>query len=137
MTLKIRFVGGVDARLKKEVVALGRWLRRWYSFRVDLEVRFVNDDVLYDVDGAKCFLRWWQNANRRPVFAEIAVGSFGRNLRNEGPNVAYPTVVAATGRALKYYNQAVRNKPWSEKLADRWGDRLMKAYIDGSKPPRP
>jgi hypothetical protein len=137
MSLNIRFVGKVDPRLRSEIVACGRWIRRWYSFPVGLEVRFIHRTVLIDTDGAECYLRWWQNASERPVNAEIAVGLFRKNLRREGPEVAYPTVVAALGRALKYYFQAIRDKAPRSDHAERWGDRLLDAYIAGSIPPQP
>ena len=71
----------------------------------------------------------------RPVTAEIAVGLFAKNLRVDGSRVAYPTVVAAIGRALKYYFQAIRDAPSREDYAERWGDRVLAAYVDGTRPP--
>lgn len=137
MTLKIRFVGGADSRLKREIVVFGRWVRKRYSFPVACEVRLINRAVLIDTDGAKCHLRWWQNDRKRPFTAEIAVGRFATNLEKEGSGVAYPTVVAAMGRALKYYYQTIRGEVAREDYADRWGDRLLDAYVDGGRPPQP
>jgi hypothetical protein len=97
----------------------------------------VHENVLIDTDGAKCHLRWWQNDTGRPVIVEIAVGLFARNLRQEGEEVAYPTVVAAIGRALKYYYQAIRDEPSRTSQAERWGDRLLDSYVDSLTPPPP
>lgn len=137
MPLRIRFIGGSDQRLKDEIAPFARWLRGHYSFPIDFELRLVNQRVLRDFDGAKCYLRWWQTSSEKLVVAEIAVGNFGRNLAKEGPTVAYPTVVAAIGRALKYYFQILRDEPRREDRATRFGDRLMDAYISDSKPPPP
>jgi len=136
MALRLRFIGGVDPHLKSEVVELGKWLRTEYPFPVALEIRLVNRLVLIDSDGTECALRWWQSSRgSEPVTGEIAVGSFSRNLRDDGASVAYPTVVAAVGRLLKYYYQIIRDAPQREDYADRWGDRLLDAYVDGSQPP--
>ena len=138
MRLRIRFIDGVDTRLKSEIVELGKWLRTHYAFPNALEIRLVNQMTLIDFDGAECALRWWQSARgREPVTGEIAVGSFPGNLRDDGPSVAFGTVVAAVGRVLKYYYQAIRNAPYREDYADRWGDRLLDAYVNDTPPPPP
>ncbi len=69
------------------------------------------------------------------MVAEIAVHSFAGNLRAKGPGMAYPTVIAAIGRVLKYYDHAITDRGTREKLVDRWGDKLMDAYVDGRLPP--
>ena len=138
MGLRLRFVDGVDPRLKPEIVYLGKWLRRCYSFHSTLEIRLVNARTLTDFDGTKCTLRYWQSSRgAEPVIAEIAAGSFPQNLRTCGPGVAYPTVAAAVGRSVKYYFQIVRGSPLREDYATLWGDKLLDAYIDGSVPPPP
>lgn len=114
---------------------LAHWLRRWYSFPSGLELRLVHKPKLVDTDGTRCILRWWQNDTGTPVVAEIAVHSFAGNLRAEGPGMAYPTVIAAIGRVLKYYDDAITDRGTREKLVDRWGDKLMDAYLDGKLPP--
>ncbi len=136
--LRLRFVDDVDSRLKPEMRELGCWLRAWYDFPNPLEIRFVGRPVLVDHDGTRCALRWWQSQRgRETVTAEIAVGSFARNLREGGPEVAYPTVVAAVGRVVKYYYQAIRNAPQRKDFADRWGDKMIDAYVNGTRPPAP
>lgn len=137
MTLKLRFLRGVDPLLKKEMVVFGKWLRGWYSFPLGLEIRLVHQAVLVDSDGVESHLRWWQTASGRPVLAEIAVGSFAKNLAEEGPEVAFPTVVAAIARVVKYYYQVVRDAPVRDDLAERWGDKVLEAYVKKSQPPPP
>jgi hypothetical protein len=137
-TLHLRFIGGVDDRLKAEVMYVGKWLRGWYAFPNRLEIRLVNQRRLVDFDGTKCALRWWQSSiGTEPVTAEIAVGTFAENLESHGEDVAFPTVIAAVGRALKYYHQQVRGSPNREDYAERWGDQLLNAYCDGLSPPPP
>ena len=111
MTLRLRYLCGVDPRLKSEMVVYARWLRRWYTFPVMLEVRLIGNDVLIDDDGATCHLRWWQDRAERPVSVEIAVGKFAKNLKHDGRSVAYATVAAAIARGVKYYFQAIRDAP--------------------------
>ncbi len=138
MKLTLRFVGKVDARLKREILELGKWLRGWYPFPNALEIRLVHQKLLIDFDGTKCALRWWQSSRgQESVTGEIAVGSFPRNIRDHGPDVAFPTVVAAVGRVLKYYYQAIRDAPQREDYADLWGDRMLDAYVKGGSPPPP
>src|SRR5450631_4499179 len=98
---RLRFIGRVDRRLRTEVLALTRWLRRWYSYPSGLELRLVHERRLVDTDGTSCVLRWWQNGTGTPVVAEIAVHSFAGDLHTKGPNMAYPTVIAGIGRVLK------------------------------------
>jgi hypothetical protein len=69
------------------------------------------------------------------VVAEIAVHSFARNLDAEGPKVAYPTVIAAMGRVLKYYDDAITDRKPREEFVERWGDKLLDAYVVGTVPP--
>lgn len=69
------------------------------------------------------------------MVAEIAVGSFAGNLRAQGPNMAYPTFIAAIGRVLKYYDHAITDCAPREKFIERWGDQLLDAYIGGKVPP--
>ena len=138
MSFRLRYIGGVDARLKSEIVELGKWLRKWYPFPITLEIRLVNEKVLIDLDGAKCHLRYWQSSRgAEPVTGLIAVGSFAQTLKSRGPTWAYPTVVAAVGRVLKYYNQMIRDAPLREDYATRWGDRLLDAYVEETTPPPP
>jgi hypothetical protein len=132
---RLRFIGRVDRRLKPEVLAFARWLRRWYSYPSALELRLVHEPRLIDTDGTRCALRWWQNGTGRPVVAEIAVHSFARNLCAEGPKVAYPTVIAAMGRVLKYYDHAIIDRAPREASVERWGDKLLDAYVGGKVPP--
>jgi hypothetical protein len=35
---RVRFIGRVDRRLRREVLALTRWLRRWYLYPSGLEL---------------------------------------------------------------------------------------------------
>jgi hypothetical protein len=132
---RLRFIGRVDRRLRREVLALTRWLRRWYSYSSGLELRLVHEPKLVDTDGTRCALRWWQNGTGTPVVAEIAVHSFAGNLRARGPGMAYCTVIAAIGRVLKYYDYAITDRDPREKFVERWGDRLMDSYVDGTMPP--
>lgn len=132
---RLRFIGRVDRRLRPEVMAVARWLRRWYSYPSVLELRLVHEKRLVDTDGTRCALRWRQNGTGTPVVAEIAVHSFARNLHSQGENVAYPTVIAAIGRALKYYDHAISDRAPRGKLVERWGDKLLDAYVDGTVPP--
>lgn len=124
---RLRFIGRVDRRLRPEVLALTRWLRRWYSYPSGLELRLVHEPRFVDTDGTSCVLRWWQNDTGTPVVAEIAVHSFAVNLRAKGPNMAYPTVIAAIGRVLKYYDHAITDRAPREKFVERWGDKLLDA----------
>ena len=135
--LRVRYLESVDPRLKSQMGPYTRWLRRWYSFPVPLEIRLIGRSPLIDDGGAECYLRWWQRGTERPVFVEIAVGHFEQNLAREGPDVAYPTVAAAIARGVKYYIQAIRDAPQREDYAERWGDRVMEAYADELTPPEP
>ena len=108
MNLSFRYIGGVNPYLKKEMFYFGKWLRQNYEFPNPLEIRLVNKDVLIDFDGTECALRWWQNSHgAESVKGEIAVKSFSKNLKDEGPSVAFPTILAAISRVLKYYYQAI------------------------------
>jgi hypothetical protein len=49
--------------------------------------------------------------------------------------MAYATVIAAIGRVLKYYDDAITDRAPREKFVDRWGDKLMNAYLGGTAPP--
>lgn len=69
------------------------------------------------------------------MIAEIAVHSFAGNLRAKGPSMAYPTVIAGIGRVLKYYDHAITDRPPREEFVERWGDKLLDAYIGGTVPP--
>jgi hypothetical protein len=132
---RLRFIGRVDRRLRPEILALTRWLRRWYSYPNGLELRLVHEPRLVDTDGTSCVLRWWQNDTGTPVVAEIAVHSFAGNLRARGANMAYPTVIAAIGRVLNYYDHAITDRAPREKFVERWGDKLLDAYVGGTVPP--
>ena len=137
MTLRIRYVGAVDQRLKDELRHLGQWLRSTYRFAVPLEIRFVHRDVLVDEQG-ECAMRWWQStADHATVTGELAVKSFARHMREEGPSTAFPTVVAAVGRLVRYYFFIVRDVPVRQDRAEKWGDRLLAAYAHGEEPPVP
>lgn len=132
---RLKFIGLVDRRLKAEVLVLTRWLRRWYWYPSGLDLRLVHKPKLVNTDGTKCVLRWWQSDTGSPVVAEIAVHSFAGNLRAKGPGMAYATVIAGIGKVLKYYDDAITDRAPREKLVDRWGDKLMNAYLDGTAPP--
>jgi len=135
MSLSLRYINNVDPYLKSEIIYFGKWLRDNYDFETPLEIRLINQNTLIDFDGTKCALRWWQNTTS--VKAEIAVKSFKRNLRDEGASTAFPTVIAAIGRAVYYYNKAISDSTCSEKSAAIWGDKVMDAFIDSKRPPSP
>ena len=137
MVFRLRFLEGVDPRLKSEMAVLGRWVRKWYEFPVPLKMRLVSVDRLTDFDGSLCFLRYWQDEGQSPVIVEIAVGRFAKSLEDEGEGVAYPTVAAAMGRGLKYYFQCCRDAPLRVDYAERWGDRFLDAYVEETTPPEP
>lgn len=138
MKFRLRFIGDVDYRLKPEIVAFGKWLRKSYAFPLGLEIRLVHAKALTDFDGTSCALRWWQSSLGHESFTgEIAVGSFAANLRDCGSGTAFSTVVAAVGRVLKYYFQVVRDAPSREDYATTWGDRLLDAYVEETAPPPP
>lgn len=132
---RLRFIGRVDRRLRPEILALTRWLRRWYLFPSPLELRLVHEARLIDTDGTPCSLRWWQNDAGAPVVVEIAVQTFARNHGTGGPELAFPTVIAAVARALSYYDRAITDRPTREELVERWGDRLLEAYLGSAAPP--
>ena len=135
--LRIRFLGEVDQRLRPEVLALTRWLREWYDFPVPCEIRLRDVSKIIDRDKTPCSLRFWRSTGRREPFkGELAVGSFTKTLKREGPTVAYPTVIAAIGRLVKYYFQSITNAPLREDYATAWGDKLLDAYVAGSYPPQ-
>jgi len=130
MALAFRYINNVHPDLKDEMRYFGKWLRQSYQFPTPLEIRLVCVNRLVDFDGTKCNLRWWQNSRWPESFkGEIAVKSFVRNLQKEGPSVAFPTVIAAIGRVISYYNQAISDLPASEMKATVWGDKLMDSYI--------
>jgi hypothetical protein len=136
--LRMRFVGGADPRLRPEAMYWARWIRAWYTFSLPLEIRLVNVPAIVDYDGVECAMRWWQSTRgREPFIAELAVGAFASTLETEGPTTAYPTVFAAIGRILKYYFQAESNSWYREDYAERWGDKLLDAYMHDSTPPPP
>jgi len=135
MSLSLRYIDNVHPDLKGEMRHVGRWLRREYEFSLPIEIRLVNRRFLTDTDDEECALRWWQN--EKSFRSEIAVFSFYENLAKEGPNVAYPTVFAAVGRALYYYYRAINDLSASEVKAIRWGDKVLEAYIEGETPPVP
>lgn len=138
MSIHFRYIEGVPAKLKTQIQYLANWIRSGYGFPVPLEIKLINRQHLIDFDGTKCHLRWWQLDNQDESFkVQIAVGTFTSNLRNEGPTVAYPTVVAAVGRALGYYFQAIDDHPDSEQLATQWGDSLLEAYCNDGIHPHP
>ena len=137
MSLKLRFIGDVNPVLKRQMIYFGMWLRIHYEFPVPLEIRLVYQDVLIDFDGTECTLRWWQNSQGRPVKGEIAVKSFDRDLKEKGEKVAFPTVVAAISRVVKYYYQVINDSPIRYDYAEQWGDKVMDAYIDETIPPPP
>jgi hypothetical protein len=138
MALSFRYKGNVSPHLKREIRYFGKWLRERYDFPSPLEIRLVHQDALVDFDGTKCALRWWQNSGgAESVKGEIAVKSFNKNLKNEGPQVAFPTVIAAIGRVVKYYNQAINDLPITEGRATSWGDKILDAYVDDTVPPKP
>ncbi|HCW05785.1 MAG TPA: hypothetical protein DGG95_00270 [Cytophagales bacterium] len=114
----------------------GKWLRKFYNFPIPIEIRLLNEKTIDDFDGTKCVLRWWQNSGESESFkGEIAVGTFDENLSSEGPTVAFPTVIAAIGRIVKYYYQAIDDLPINEDLITEWGDQVMTAFIDKTTPP--
>lgn len=138
MSLTFRYLDGVHPELKAEMLVFARWLRLNYAFETPLEIRLIPEEAITDFDGVECALRWWQN-KRKPesVKAEIAVKSFEATLEKEGPSVAFPTVIAAIGRVVKYYLLAIHDLPESEDVATEWGDRVLDAYVDKTCPPSP
>ena len=135
MSLSLRYIDNIDPYLKSEMLYFGKWLRNNYDFPNSLEIRLVNKDVLVDNDGAGCALRWWQN--KESVKVEIAVKSFKDNLKNEGAETAFPTVIAAIGRGLYYYYHAISDSTATEKRASIWGDKVMDSFISNKRPPSP
>ena len=136
MSLSFRYLNNVNPYLKDEMLYFGKWLRKSYDFPIPLEIRLVNQQVLVDFDGTKCALRWWQNAGKTESFkGEIAVGTFDKNLRLEGKSVAFPTVIAAIGRIVKYYFMSINDLSIKENVATEWGDEVMAAYTDKTNPP--
>lgn len=136
MSLCLRYINDVNPYLKNQMLYFGKWLRKAYDFPVPLEIRLVNCKVVVDFDGTECALRWWQYSGGAQAFkGEIAVGSFDETLRRKGPTFAFPTVVAAIGRVVQYYYQAIYDLPANEKLATKWGDLIMDSYIDRTTPP--
>jgi hypothetical protein len=134
--LRLRFIGNVDRRLRSEMRPFAQWLRRSYAFPSRLEIRLVNQSRLMDDDGVECAMRYWQSVRSEAITAEIAVGTFARNFKDEGPTVAYPTVVAAVGRVLKHYEQLLSGAPLHQDPATSWGDRLLDAYVRGEEAPQ-
>jgi hypothetical protein len=134
MSLAFRYKDGVNPDLKNEIIYFGKWLRQNYVFTTPLEIRLIYKDELLDFDGSKCALRWWQCSNES-VKGEVAVKSFNSNLESDGPSVAYPTVIAAISRVVKYYFLAIQDIPENEILVTEWGDKVMSAYIDKIPPP--
>jgi hypothetical protein len=136
MSLSFRYIDNVNPYLKAEMLNFGKWLRKSYDFPVPLEIRLVNQKILIDFDGTECALRWWQNSGgTESVKGEIAVGRFVQNFMNEGPNVAFPTVIAAICRVVRYYYQAINDLPINEGEATEWGDKVMSAFIEKTAPP--
>ena len=138
MSLSFKYVGDINPLLKKELIYFGKWLREHYEFPNPLEIKLLQQLVLIDFDGTECALRWWQNSGgSESINGEVAVSSFDENLNNEGETVAFPTVIAAIARILKYYYQSIYNSPIREDYAELWGDKVMNAYIDCTTPPSP
>ena len=138
MSLKLRFVGDVNPHLKSQMIYFGMWLRIHYQFPISLEIRLIYQDILIDFDGTECNLRWWQSScGSESVKGEIAVKAFDRTLKEEGENIAFPTVIAAISRVVKYYYQIINNSPIRYDYAEKWGDKVMDAYIDETIPPPP
>ncbi|MDP2400660.1 MAG: hypothetical protein Q8M66_01645 [Actinomycetota bacterium] len=136
--LRIRFIGPVDERLRPEVCAFARWIREWYTFTNPLEIRLCGDMTVSDWDGEPCSLVWRQSdRGREKVTAELAVGTFAQNLEVDGDDVAYPTVLYAIGRIIKYYFQSIHGAQMREDYADRWSEKLFAAYCDDTTPPPP
>ena len=134
MSLAFRYKDGINPDLKNEIIYFGKWLRQNYVFTKPLEIRLIHKDELLDFDGTKCALRWWQ-CSSESVKGEVAVKSFDSNLKNDGPAVAYPTVIAAISRVVKYYFLAIQDIPEHEIIVTEWGDNVMSAYIDKITPP--
>ncbi|MFT4589367.1 MAG: hypothetical protein ACI9VS_003184 [Candidatus Binatia bacterium] len=138
MAFHFRYVEGVPSILKNEIQHFGSWLRSGYEFPVPLEIKLINRPVLIDFDSTECHLRWWQLDNESgSIKVQIAVGKFTENFDSEGAEVACPTVIAAIGRGLSYYYQAIDDYPDSEQIAADWGDSLLDAYCDGKPTPHP
>jgi len=113
-----------------------RWVRAWYSFPNPFVIRLVHQPFVTDIDGVMCALHWWQTSRgHQGVVAEIAVESFSVNYEREGNTVAFPTVMFAIGRVIKYYLQTTSDSPIRNDLAKKWGDKLLDAYIEGGVPP--
>ena len=134
---KVHYIGDVDERLKPEVNGFTRWLRQWYDFSVPLDLRLIASESITDDDGEQVAMRFWQDDDDTPVTAELAVGTFARNFELDGPSVAYPTVLAAVARIVKYYFQAVTGAPFREDYAESWGDKVLDAYVSEHTPLRP
>jgi hypothetical protein len=136
MSLSFRYIDNVDPYLKAEMSYFGKWLRKTYNFPVPFEIRLINQRILIDFDDTECALRWWLNSGRtESVKGEIAVGNFTKNLDAEGPDVAFPTVIAAISRVVKYYYQAINDLPIDEGQATEWGDKVMSSFIEKTAPP--
>ena len=60
-----------------------------------------------------------------------------RRLMNEGRIAENEWERRFYELALKYYYQAIRDAPYREDYATRWGDRLLDAYVNGTPPPPP
>jgi tetratricopeptide (TPR) repeat protein len=136
----IRFLvqDDVHPELQEELQPLRTWLLQWYSLPCPIEIRFVGLQHLPTDNEEPAYLEFSQDADgQRAITVSIAVGSFAENMESGGPTCAYPTVIAAVGRGLKYSYQMTYNSPISETNASRWGDKLMEAYISGSTPPPP
>ncbi|NQY36502.1 MAG: hypothetical protein HRT37_16310 [Alteromonadaceae bacterium] len=136
MSLAFSYKDGVNPDLKNEITYFGKWLRQNYVFTKPLEIRLIHVHEIIDFDGVKCAIRWWQCSNENEsVKGEVAVKSFDENLENDGPSVAYPTVIASISRVIKYYFLAIQNLPENEDSVTEWGDNVMSAYIDKIAPP--
>ena len=109
--LTLRFVGDVDASLRREVRAFAGWIRQWYTFPNPLEIRFLAQDVITGDDGQDFEMSWWQSERgRERVVVELAVGSVDCGPALSRRDIGCPEALAAVGRGLKCYYQSVRRQ---------------------------
>ena len=137
-SIDFTFRPGVHPQLQDGLQSLGNWLSQWYSLPRSLEIRFFETKHLFAVDDEPVFLKFWQDEEgQKAITVEIAVGAFAENLETDGPECAYPTVVAAVGRGLKYGYQLAYDRTINKTNVSRWGDKFMAAYNADKTPPPP
>lgn len=134
---RLRFVGGIDARVRSESRAFARWIRQRYTFPNPLELRLLGQDVIIDDNGDEATSQWWQSERgREGVVIELAIGSLVGEDGPDGP-VNSPALLLSMGVALKCYYQVISNAPYRMDYAESWSDKLLDAYVHGTTPPPP